>query len=222
MSTALEQARDPAYPAYSRAERIADAVVHVSGVVAAIVGVSLLFALWAWRMDGATLTAAIVYSGTLVVMLSASAAYHLGAHTRLRPILRRLDHAAIYVKIAGTFTPLAAMLGSLFGYVLLGVIWALALVGAAMKILTKPGRMTDGWAPYLALGWAGVALFVPLTGVLPGASLWLILAGGLAYTAGIVFYRWERLRFSLAIWHGFVLGGTACFFVGITMAAASV
>jgi len=210
------------YPAYSRAERVADVAVHICGLVAAITGIAMLFTLLALQLDAITLAAAIVYTATLLLMLGASAAYHLYAHTAARPVLRRLDHAAIYVKIAGTFTPLSVLLGTAFGYVILGLVWVLALFGAVTKIRAKPGQMPTGWLPYVALGWIGLALFIPLYAVLPGSSLTLLLTGGLLYTGGVVFYAWESLRFANAIWHLFVFMATACFFIGITLALRAV
>jgi hemolysin III len=212
---------DMSYPNYSRAERLADGAVHIAGVLTAITGVAVLFAMWALRMDGVTLASTIVYSGALLLMLGASAAYHLYAHTPARPILRRLDHAAIYVKIAGTFTPLSVLLGTAFGYVILALVWVLALFGAVTKIRAKPGQMTTGWLPYVALGWIGLALFIPLSAVLPGQSLALLLAGGLLYTGGVVFYAWDSLRFANAIWHVFVAVASGCFFMGIATALAA-
>ena len=209
------------YPNYSRAERVADGAVHIVGLLAAIAGVSALFAMWALRMDGVTLASTIVYSGALILMLAASAIYHLAAHTAARPILRRLDHAAIYLKIAGTFTPLSVLLGTGFGYIILALVWGMALIGAAAKLLAKRGQMTTGWLPYVALGWFGVALFVPLMDILPSTSIWLMISGGLLYTAGVVFYAWESLRFANAIWHVFVALASACFFLGISGALAT-
>ncbi len=209
------------YPIYSRAERLADGAVHVAGVIAAVIGVSVMFTMWALDMDGVTLVSTIVYSVALLLMLGASAAYHLYAYTPARPILRRLDHAAIYVKIAGTFTPLSVFLGTAFGYFVLALVWILALVGAVSKIMAKRGQMTTGWMPYVALGWIGIALFVPLMAVLPTTSLALMLAGGLTYTIGVIFYAWDGLRFANAIWHGFVAVASACFFMGIATALSA-
>lgn len=208
------------YPAYTRAERIADAIVHIIGLGAALAGITSLFVALAFTMDGLTLAATILYCGALVLMLTASAAYHMAAHTSARPILRRLDHAAIYVKIAGTFTPLAVFLGTAFGYVVVALVWICAVVGASTKLMTAPGKMTTGWLPYVALGWAGLALMVPLASVLPGPSLAMIVTGGLLYTAGVVFYCWESLRFANAIWHGFIVVASGCFFIGISAALA--
>lgn len=211
-----------AYPAYSRAERIADGTVHVLGVSTALGAVFALFTLGAERMTAAHLyTATLIYAAALIIMLSASAAYHILADTAARPVLRRLDHAAIYVKIAGTATPLCVLLDTAFGYLMLTAMWVLALFGAAAKLRARRGRMTTGWLPYVALGWIGVLLFIPLMAVLPAKSLWMILAGGLIYTSGVVFYAWEGLRFGNAIWHLFVLVATACFFLGISESIAA-
>lgn len=208
----------PPYPTYSRAERIADGTVHLTGVAMAAAAVAWLFTHDPGRLGWGLVTALAIYSGTLMTMLCASGAYHILADTVARPVLRRLDHAAIYVKIAGTFTPLAVLLGTAFGYLLLGLVWGLALIGARAKLMAQRGRMTTGYWPYLGLGWLGLALFIPLAGLLPGVSLKLILAGGLLYTAGILFYAWEKLRFANAIWHGFVVIASGCFFAGIAAA----
>lgn len=209
------------YPSYSKAERIADGAVHVLGLMAAIIGIAMLFLYASDRMGWGVFTAISIYSAALLIMLSASAAYHILADTDARPVLRRLDHAAIYLKIAGTFTPLAVFLGTAFGYFLLLLVWGLALLGARTKLRMARGQMTTGWMPYLALGWLGIMLFVPLAALLPGLSLKLILLGGLLYTVGIVFYAWEKLRYANAIWHGFVLVASGCFFIGIGHAVAA-
>ncbi|MEQ9674046.1 MAG: hemolysin III family protein [Roseovarius indicus] len=208
------------YPNYTRAERWADGSVHVIGVTAALAGVATIFFMWYQHMPWSTFVATSVYAAGLILMLSASAAYHLGAYTAARPILRRLDHAAIYLKIAGTFTPLSVLLGTAFGYVILGVVWLLALVGAGAKLMAARGAMSTGWWPQVALGWIGVALIVPLWSLLPPQSLWLILTGGIIYSVAVIFYCWETLRFSNAIWHAFVLVATGCFFMGISAALA--
>ena len=209
------------YPAYTRAERVVDTVIHVVGVLSALVGVCVLFWLLADRMGWSIFVATAVYGGALILMLGASAAYHIGAHTQARPVLRRIDHAAIYLKIAGTFTPLSVFLGTTFGYAILGLIWLLALAGAGAKLMAARGRMTTGWWPQVALGWVGVALIIPLWNLLPPQSLWLILMGGVTYTGAVIFYCWENLRFANAIWHGFVLIATGCLFVGISTALAA-
>lgn len=206
------------YPSYSRGERIVDGAVHVVGISLAVAAITWLFVHVVAQAGWGILAALMIYSAALLAMLAASGAYHILADTTARPVLRRLDHAAIYFKIAGTFTPLAVLLGTAFGYIVLSLVWVLALVGAAAKILAARGRMNTLTWPYLALGWLGLALFVPLATHLTGTSLALLAAGGLLYSAGVIFYTWEKLRFSTAIWHGFVLVASACFFAGIAVA----
>ncbi|MDF1670366.1 MAG: hemolysin III family protein [Roseovarius sp.] len=208
------------YPEYCRAERIADGVVHVFGISAAMIGIVVLFTLLEQGLDWGTYTATAVYAAALLLMLSASGAYHILAHTKARPILRRIDHAAIYVKIAGTFTPLSMILGTGFGYVILGLVWLLALIGASAKLMAQRGQIGTGWMPYFLLGAAGVLLFVPLAGVVSMFSLILLALGGILYTAGILFYCSEKLRYANAIWHIFVLLASASFFMGISTALA--
>lgn len=203
------------YPEFSRPERIADATIHIIGIAASIAAVAILLGLMHGRLAPAHLIAVIVYSGTLVAMLTFSGLYHLAAHTAARPFLRRLDHAAIYLKIAGTFTPLAVLLGSLTGYLILGAVWLVALIGAARKLLARRGQLPSNALPYVALGWIGAMLLVPLTQIAPLPALILLAAGGLTYTAGVLFYSWESLRFATAIWHGFVLVASSLFFAGI-------
>lgn len=203
------------YPAFTRAERIADAVVHVFGIGGSVLAVAALFVVTHGTLGAGTLAATIVYSVTLIAMLTASGLYHMAAHTRLRPILRRIDHAAIYFKIAGTFTPLAVILGTASGYLILAVVWLIALAGAARKLMARRGRIPTSALPYVALGWVGVMFLFPLTKIAPGPALALIAAGGLTYTAGVLFYNWQGLRYATAIWHGFVLVATGCFFGAI-------
>lgn len=203
------------YPVYSRAERIADGLVHGLGLGAAIIASTIFFAMLSGDLPTPTFAAIVIYVIGLIAMLGASTAYHAAAYTRARPVLRRLDHAAIFVKIAATFTPLAVLVNNPFAYVLLGAVWAFALTGAGRKLSAKRGAMPTGWLPYVALGWVGLALIVPLFWTVPGISLGLMIAGGATYSAGVMFYRWEGLRFSNAIWHGFVVVASGLFFAAI-------
>lgn len=205
------------YPPYTRAERIADAVMHVSGLCLAVTGAVVL--VLASTGEGiAVRSAAAVYAAALIATFLASAAYHMTPWERLRPALRRVDHAAIYLKIAGTYTPLVVLLGSWFAYVILVLVWALAVAGALMKLAfwQVPGRY--GPALYLVMGWLALTLIWPLAQTLPTPALWLIVAGGLLYSAGVPFYATTRMKYSNAVWHGFVLAASACFFVAILLA----
>lgn len=209
------------YPNYTRSERMADAIVHVIGVLSALIAITVLFWMLSDHMGWGTFLAVSIYAVALLLMLTASAAYHMAAHTSLRPLLRRIDHAAIYLKIAGSFTPLALLLGTGFGYAVLSVVWLVAIMGAWAKLMAERGKMTTGWASQVALGWVGLALIVPLWAVLPQQSMWFIVAGGMLYTSAVVFYCWENLRYANAIWHAFVLIATGCMFWGISTAVVS-
>ncbi len=209
------------YPAYTRAERIADGAVHVLGVGSAIIAVTFLIIHGAGHLTAGPMTAAIVYGVAMILMLSASAAYHLAAHTPLRPVLRRIDHAAIYVKIAGTITPLAVLLNTPFAYTVLALVWLLALSGALRKLLAGRGKMSTHWLPQVALGWLGLIVVVPLWPSLPSDSLTLIFAGGIIYSGAVVFYCWDSLKYANAIWHACVLVATACCYFGIISAISN-
>jgi len=205
-----------AYPAYTRPERIADGTVHALGVIASVAGAVMLIAFAVMGTDSAAIVAGVsVYAVALVATFSASAFYHFTPWESIRPTLRRFDHAAIYVKIAGTYTPLVVIIGSAFAYGVLGVVWALAVIGVCAKLFfwRTPGRLGP-WL-YLGMGWLSLTIFWPLFGLIPVGASVLITAGGLLYSLGVPFYATEKLRFSMAIWHGFVLAASACFFAAI-------
>ena len=210
------------YPSFPRAARIADGLIHLLGVILAITGAAGLIiaaVIWAKQglIGGGTVAAVSVYGAALIATFVASACYHMTPWERLRPALRRIDHAAIYLKIAGTYTPLVMLIGSGFSYVVLGFVWALALGGAVIKLFfwAAPGRL----APmlYLGLGWLSLLLIWSLAHRLPPSATGLIVAGGLLYSAGVIFFNWESFKFSNAIWHGFVLVASVCFFAAITL-----
>lgn len=212
--------RDPdIYPAYSLAERIADGTVHGFGVALAITGGILLIVFGATATDGSMVAGLSVYAAALMATFVMSACYHMAPWERARPILRRLDHAAIYLKIAGTYTPFVVMIGSVFGYVMLGLVWALAVAGALAKMFfwRAPGRV--GTALYLVLGWLSLALVWPMVQTLPVVAVFLVGLGGGLYSLGVVVFTRENMRYSNAIWHGFVLAASGCFFAAISLGA---
>lgn len=207
------------YPTPVRVERIADGVMHAAGVTFALTGAVLLTLFAALHQRPGVALAVGVYGAALMATFVISACYHLAPWHRLRPWLRRLDHAAIYLKIAGTYTPLVALMGTGFAYAVLAVVWALALGGAAFRVFfwRDPGPL--GFAIYLVLGWLSLLLLWPLATTLPLGATILVAVGGLLYTGGVVFFAWESLRFSTVIWHGFVLAASACFFAAIAVGA---
>jgi hemolysin III len=208
------------YPAYARSERITDGVIHALGVTLALTGTVLLITFSAIRAEGGAgqVAAVSVYGGAITLSLIASACYHMTPWERLRPFLRRLDHAAIYLKIAGTYTPLVALIGGAFAWAVLIGVWILAVLGAVSKIAfwRTPGRF--GPALYLGLGWASLLLVMPLVQSLPLAASILVGTGGVLYSIGVIFFTWERLKFANAIWHALVLAGSGCFFAAISVA----
>ncbi|SIT91906.1 hemolysin III [Yoonia rosea] len=209
------------YPTYARSERIADGTMHAVGVLGAITGAIVLIV---WSLGTATpgqIAAICVYGATLIATFVASAFYHMTPWEGIRPLLRRFDHAAIYLKIAGTYTPLVVMIGSGFAYVILAIVWGLAVIGMTLKLFfwQTPGRF--GPALYLIMGWLSLALVWSLWPVVPASVMVLIAIGGLLYTAGVPFYASETLKFSTAIWHGFVVTASGCFFAAITIAMAT-
>ena len=199
---------------YTRAERFVDAVVHVSGLALAVpAAIALIVAAALFDGRAALVAAVAIYAAGLLAMLGCSAAYHMIDVPRWSELLRRLDHAAIYVKIAATQTPFAVMVGGGHAAWLIGSVWTAALGGAFGKLLF-PQRLARISLPlYLVLGWAGAALFWPDPSAMPLATptVALIVVGGLLYTAGVGFFLAERLPFHNAIWHAFVLAATLAF-----------
>jgi hemolysin III len=196
---------------YDRAEIVADGVVHTVGIVFGLSAVAVLIAL-ALRTAGPwELTSVLVYGGGLLAVFIVSAAYNLWPVSAVKWSLRRFDHSAIYLLIAGTYTPfLAQMKGSLESVFLLAGIWVTSVVGIVLK-LRFPGRFDRlSVALYLLLGWSGILAYKAVAAALPPSTLWLIGAGGILYTMGVLFHLWRNLRFQNAIWHGFVLVAAAC------------
>lgn len=203
-----------AYP-YSKAETLADGAVHVAGLVLAVPAVVILMGQAA--QNGTAQAPAALYAGCMVFAFLASAVYHLSPLESLRPILNRIDHAAIYFKIAGTYTPLVMVIGSGFAYGILGIVWALAVLGAVAKLWFWRTDGRGSLTLYLLMGWLSVLLIWPMWQKLPGLALSLIVAGGLIYSAGTFVYAHKGMRFQNAIWHSFVLLASACFFAAIAL-----
>lgn len=207
-----------AAPRFTRAERIADAAVHCTGLALAVLAAPVLVTLCAvFYGAGKEIAGVSIYVAGMLLMLGCSAAYHMIPTTAWREVLRRMDHAAIYLKIAATQTPFAVLIGGSGAPWLLGTVWTAALGGAAAKLFW-PERMGRLALPlYLALGWAGAALFWPAADgeALAFATSVLVVVGGLLYTIGVGFFLAERLRFHNAIWHSFVLVATFVFYSAV-------
>ncbi|MEK1890263.1 MAG: hemolysin III family protein [Phyllobacterium sp.] len=197
---------------YSVAELWADGVVHVLGTTLAIVASVILLTIVLGQPARGTSTATAVYVGTLVLSMGLSATYNIWPDSSIKYFLRRFDHSAIYLLIAGTYTPFMAKSGTWW---LLASVWATAIAGVVLKLL-MPGRFDRlAIGLYLALGWSGVAAYRQLEGALSASALWLILAGGIVYSCGVIFHVFERLPFHNAIWHTFVLTAASIHFAAV-------
>lgn len=205
---------------YSRAERLSDGAVHLLGVTMALLAVPVMITLTAiWRTEPAAILGASVYGATLILMLTFSALYNMVENPRWTGLLRRLDQSAIYVKIAGTYTPFTLLAGGQMLCLLAGL-WTAAALGLVLKMLAPAGLRWPALALYLAMGWAALYAGGPMLAELPGTVLALILAGGIVYTTGVVFFLLERLPFHNTIWHVFVLAGSVLFFIAVALLIA--
>lgn len=205
----------------SRREIVADGIVHAVGLAAAVAGACALVT--AAVLRGSSVAAAVIYAVALIAMLAASAAYSLGRDLRFREVLRRLDHAAIFVMIAGTYTPFTAgVLTGGWAAGLTAAVWAIAALGVLMKTAFAP-RGLRGLTTflYIAFGWIGVVAAQPFLSALSPLVLWLVVAGGVIYTLGTVFFSLRRLPYQRAIWHGFVIVAAAVHFCAIFVLVSS-
>jgi hemolysin III len=206
----------------SAAEHIANAITHGAGFFLSIACLVLLVVFASLRRGPWEIVSCSVYGATLVILYLASTLYHSIHTPKVRRVLNIIDHAAIYLLIAGTYTPylLVPLRGGL-GWSLFGVIWGLALVGIVFQALFISRYKLLSTVSYVAMGWMVVFTLVPLLRVLPVAAiLWLVI-GGACYTLGVIFYVLQRPRFAHAIWHLFVLAGSICHFFGIFFFVAS-
>lgn len=204
----------------SRAEQMADATVHVCGVVGALAAVPVLITLAAvWRDEGVLIAAIAIYGASLLMMFAMSAGYNIASvrqvRGRLLETLRRLDHAAIYVKIAGTYTPYAVITGGPLGRWMLIGVWAGAIAGLLGKLIAPGLWERASVILYLALGWSMILVFEPVSEAITHATAVLIVVGGVLYSVGVIFHLWERLPFQNAIWHLFVLVASFVFYAAI-------
>jgi hemolysin III len=194
------------FPQYTLRERIADGCIHVVGVTASLVALTALLIVGVQAQATLWVVSLSIYGLALVTMFTCSAGYNLIVRPKVKAVFRRLDHAAIFLMIAGTYTPFALMkMDTEWGYTLLAVVWTMAAIGIAIKLFAP--RYLEGvtTALYLVQGWAVIVAWHPLVSAVPERAAFLLMLGGVLYTIGVVFHLWERLPFQNAIWHGFVL-----------------
>ena len=195
---------------FDSAELMADAIVHVIGLMIALALGSTLLFVAATRTAPGELPALALYVGSLVLVLAASFAFNMWPICPLKRHLARLDQAAIFVFLAGSYTPFLSLLDHApFARLMLAAIWGTAALGVILKLFV-PQRFGRIAIPlYLAIGWSGLLIFEPLAAAIPETTLWLLLAGGVTYSVGVMFHFWERLRFQNAMWHIAVVAGAS-------------
>lgn len=209
------------FPQYTMRERVADGCIHVIGVTASLVALTVLLVVGVETQATLWIVSLAIYGLALVAMFSCSAGYNLVVRPKLKEVMRRLDHAAIFLMIAGTYTPFILIkMNTAWGLGLLAVVWTMAAIGIAIKLLAP--RFLDGLstALYLVQGWAVIAAWEPLMSAMPGHVLTLLVVGGVLYTVGVVFHLWERLPYQNAIWHGFVLSAASCHYAAVIVVAS--
>jgi hemolysin III len=197
-------------------EEIANAISHGIGVIAAI-AITPFLILKAIPLGAGAITGAAIFGATMIILYASSAIYHSLPQCRAKRIFQSLDHAAIFLLIAGTYTPFTlSVLQGAWGWTLFGVIWGLAVVGVVMKVIRTDGTSNLSIALYLAMGWLAVFAVRPLYYSMPAWGLFWIIAGGIMYSAGVAFFAYDHKgKYNHFIWHLFVLAGTTCHVIAV-------
>ena len=201
---------------FAARELAADRAIHLLGIALGVTGAITIVVIAAVMRRLGDLPPILIYAAGLLAMLGCSAAYNMFRTSRWRDWLRRFDHAAIFAMIAGTYTPFTLLgLKGTWSIALTAVIWAVAAIGIAIKLL-KPQRIeTVSIGLYLALGWIGVVAAGPFMAAFDSVTLSLLAAGGILYSSGVIFHLWHRLPYQNAIWHGFVLAAAAVHYAAV-------
>ncbi len=198
------------------AEELANSLTHGVGLALSIAGFMVLVVLAAMRGSAWRIVSCAVYGSTLICLYTASTLYHGIRSRRLKRILRVCDHSAIYLLIAGAYTPfLLVNLRGSWGWSLFAIIWGLAMAGILFKVWFVEHFSVLSTALYLLMGWLALLAIKPMLHSVPPRGLLWLLAGGLLYTVGVVFYAWKKVPYNHAIWHGFVLAGSTCHYFAV-------
>lgn len=203
---------------YDMKEEIANGITHGLGAVASIVGLAVLVGYAAMNGDAQDVTAVAVFGGSMILLYTSSTLYHSVPHDGAREVFKVLDHASIYILIAGSYTPFAliSLRGDL-GWEVFTIIWSLAGVGVVFKIFFTGKFDKLSTVIYLGMGWLVVFYGKSIMAAVPENGMWLLFAGGMSYTLGVVFYVWDKLPYNHAIWHLFVLGGTVLHYFSVLL-----
>ncbi|MBP6443464.1 MAG: hemolysin III family protein [Gemmatimonadales bacterium] len=200
----------------TRREEVANALTHGTGLALSLVGLPILVLVAARHGDVRQVVACSIFATTLVLLYAASTAYHAVSGDRAKRALRVVDHVAIYLLIAGTYTPFVfGLLRGVLSWTLLGVVWGLAIFGILYKTLLGFRFPRLSTALYIGMGWLAVVAVPPLARAMPPAGLAWLIAGGLCYTGGVIFYVRGHRPYRHAVWHLFVLAGSACHYAAV-------
>lgn len=208
-------------PSYSFGEELANSITHGIGVVLSIAGLSVLTSFASVFGSAWHIVSCAIYGATQILLYTASTLYHSIPHPRAKEILRVFDHSAIYLLIAGTYTPFTLVsLRGPWGWTIFGVVWGIAIIGILLRAWWMRNSLTKQKAiwrtlPYIGMGWIAILAIKPLLEALAPGGLALMFAGGLAYTLGSIFYAWKKLPYNHAIWHVFVMAGSAFHFFAV-------
>ncbi|HKB57661.1 MAG TPA: hemolysin III family protein [Lacunisphaera sp.] len=202
--------------AYSPREELLNRLTHALGAAFSAAGLVLLVVFSVLHGDAWHVVSTAIFGVTLVLLYTSSTLYHSFRSERTRQVLQKFDHAAIFLLIAGTYTPFVLVtLRGPWGWSLFGVVWGLAIVGVTLKFWFAGRFRLSSTLIYLAMGWLVLVALKPLLAALPAGGFRLLVAGGLCYTGGAVFYLWKRLPYHHAVWHLFVLAGSACHWAAV-------
>ena len=214
----MSNSRDtgPNHKPYSLGEEIANGITHGVGAGLSVAGLTLLVVLAALYGDVWRIVSFSIYGSTLIVVYLASTLYHSFQHPHAKRIFRIIDHASVYLLIAGTYTPfLLVSMRGVWGWTLLVIVWGFALLGVGFKALFIHRFQKLSLLTYISMGWLSVLVLKAALISIPAGGALLVLIGGMIYTVGIIFYVWKKLPYSHAIWHLFVLGGSMCHYFAV-------
>lgn len=201
---------------YSVGEEIAHAITHGIGIPLSIAGLVILVAFSALYGNAWHITSTSIYGATLILCYTASTLYHSIPHPRAKRILQQIDHATIFLLIAGTYTPFALVnMREGWGWWLFGTVWSIAIIGMIFELFTQQRYKKVSLGLYLGLGWLALVAIKPMLETVGAGGLALLVVGGLFYSLGVIFYVWERLAYNHAVWHLFVLAGSVFHFFAV-------
>lgn len=197
-------------------EELANSLTHGVGALLSIAALTVLVTFAGLEAGPWHVVGCAIFGASLVLLYTASTLYHSIPHTGARKLFRAFDHSAIFLLIAGTYTPfLLVNLQGPWGWSLLGIIWGIALLGITLRLVWRRRQKLLFVALYVGMGWVALVAIRPIAALVPEGGIALLVAGGIAYTAGVAFYLWRRLPYNHAIWHLFVLAGSTCHFFAV-------